>query len=335
MEKRILQVAAWHSVLLLCICVLLCIGNGVNNHNQQKVNVYAKGSLQDTIDFILSDCPNYIKVKKSQKLIGNIQLNVKVLRKKVKLEYEAMVPFTFSEMEEGGTEVLAKKYISYSKGSGCYRATLELVLSEIYEVKACQDAEYIYLGFFKPGELYEKVILIDVGHGGIDSGTLSIDPQYAEKEINLLVARKIEQKLEEDEKVKVYLSRENDEYLSPKDRVRLIHGLNPDICISIHCNSAENPAASGVEVLYSTNNQDNGITSKQLAKNCLQGILAETEQVNRGIVQGDNIYIIRKAEVPIALIEIGFLSNHSEFSYLISSDYQNKIADGIINAIQK
>lgn len=335
MEKRILQVAACHSVLLLCICVLLCIGNGVNNYSQQKVNIYAKGSLQDTIDFILSDYPNYIKIKKSQKLIGSIQLNVKVLKKKMKLEYEALVPFTFSEMEENETEVLARKYISYARGPGCYRATLEFVLSEIYEVKVCQDAEYIYLGFFKPSELYEKVILIDAGHGGIDSGTLSIEPKYAEKEINLLVATKIEQKLEGDEKIKVYLSRENDEYLSPKDRVRLIHGLNPDICISIHCNSAENPGASGVEVLYSTNNQENGITSKQLAKNCLQGILAETDQVNRGIVQGDNIYIIRKAEVPIVLIEIGFLSNHGEFSYLISSDYQNKIADGIINAIQK
>ena len=334
-EKRILHTAIWQSILLLCICLALVALNGKKHGKQHQVSVYAKSSLQDTIDSIVSNGPNYIKVKKAQKLIGNIYIDTDVLRQKVKIEYETRMPFVFYGIEQQGGDIVKRSHISYVESSGRYCAILDFVLAGVYEVKVCQDAQYIYLGFFKPSELYEKVVLIDPGHGGIDSGTLSVNPQYTEKEINLSLARKIERKLEQDKKIKVYLSREKDKYLSPEDRVKFIHALNPDICISIHCNSAGNTEASGVEVLYSKKNQDKGIRSKQLAKDCLKGILKETKQVNRGVVKGDNIYILRKAEVPIALVEIGFLSNQEEFSYLINSDYQNKIADGIIEAIRK
>ena len=69
--------------------------------------------------------------------------------------------------------------------------------------------------------------------------------------------------------------------------------------------------------------------------------LAQAEKVDEkiakgqeiGLLEGDDIYIIRSSEVPVALIEVGFMTNRSELEKLSSQDYQEKAAKGIYNAI--
>lgn len=51
------------------------------------------------------------------------------------------------------------------------------------------------------------------------------------------------------------------------------------------------------------------------------------------VVEGDSIYIIRTSEVPVALIEVGFMTNQEELDLLNSTDYQREVAQGIYNAI--
>ena len=180
---------------------------------------------------------------------------------------------------------------------------------------------------------YSFRVAIDPGHGGIDSGTLGIDHNCEEKEINLAVAKLVWKKIEEEPGIKVHLSRYDDRYLSPEERTKWLNSSNCDICISIHCNSADNLDATGVEVLYhggSGGKKD----SKELAERCLDAILEQTSQINRGLLNGDSIYIIRNAKMPIALIEVGFLSNQQELTFLRKYENQVKIADGIVNAIK-
>lgn len=177
----------------------------------------------------------------------------------------------------------------------------------------------------------DYVYVIDAGHGGADSGTLAINPKYEEKSINLSIAFMIKERLEKNRNVKVYMTREGDQFLTPKERVRYIDKFNPKMVISIHCNSADNLEATGVEVLYNTQNEE----SKNLSRECLDAIVNSTQQADRGLLEGDNIYIVRNTKVPIALVEVGFLSNRKELHYLLKKDNQKKIADAIVKGIKE
>lgn len=179
----------------------------------------------------------------------------------------------------------------------------------------------------------EFTVAIDPGHGGVDSGTLAFNEKFEEKKINLAVAKCVQKKLENQTGIKVLLSRDDDSYLSPEERTEWMNGMNVDLCISIHCNSADNLDATGVEVLYQEGVK--GKVSKKLAKACLDSILERTGQVDRGLLGGDGIYIVRNAKMPIALIEIGFISNEQELAYLRKERNQELIAEGIVNAIKQ
>ena len=141
----------------------------------------------------------------------------------------------------------------------------------------------------------------------------------------------VKELLEQDKNVKVYLTREDDQFLTPEQRINIINEKNPAIAVSIHCNSADNLDATGVEVLYNTKSEE----SKELSNKCLEEIIKSTKQVNRGLLEGDNIYIVRNSNVPIALIEVGFLSNKEELNYLLKEENQKRIAKGIVNGIRK
>ena len=177
----------------------------------------------------------------------------------------------------------------------------------------------------------DYIYVIDAGHGGVDSGTLAVNPKYDEKSINFSIAKMVKELLEQDKNVKVYLTREDDQFLTPEQRINIINEKNPAIAVSIHCNSADNLDATGVEVLYNTKSEE----SKELSNKCLEEIIKSTKQVNRGLLEGDNIYIVRNSNVPIALIEVGFLSNKEELNYLLKEENQKRIAKGIVNGIRK
>lgn len=64
--------------------------------------------------------------------------------------------------------------------------------------------------------------------------------------------------------------------------------------------------------------------SKRLAQICLEEVTGQLQSRNRGLVEGDSIYIIRTSKVPVALIEVGFMTNQQELDLLRSEDYQKK-----------
>ena len=73
--------------------------------------------------------------------------------------------------------------------------------------------------------------------------------------------------------------------------------------------------------------------SKNFAEICLEEVTGQIGSRNKGLVEGDSIYIIRTSEVPVALIEVGFMTNQEELDRLNSTDYQREVAQGIYNAI--
>ena len=115
-----------------------------------------------------------------------------------------------------------------------------------------------------------------------------------------------------------------------KNRVKIGNESSADIFISIHLNKISESQYYGWQCFYKNNDEN----SKRLA-NTLQATLNETiEKTNdRVALPIKDIYIVEHVEIPISIVECGFLSNPEEEKQLQEDEYQNKLAWGIYNGI--
>jgi N-acetylmuramoyl-L-alanine amidase len=173
-----------------------------------------------------------------------------------------------------------------------------------------------------------RIIVIDAGHGGTDPGTMN--GKTYEKNIVLSVAKKVKQKLES-AGAKVIMTRESDVYKTLEERVQIAKNNYAELFVSIHVNSGSS-AANGTETYYDTSKNPNGYESYLLAKAIEQQIVNNADMNNRGVKDYD-YYVIRNNNVPSVLIELGFITNNSDYKKLISDHYQNIFAQSIYNGI--
>lgn len=166
-------------------------------------------------------------------------------------------------------------------------------------------------------------VFIDPGHGGRDNG--SSHNGYLEDQLNLQIAKKVEAKLKE-EGISVEMSRDTDKYVSLSDRNIKANNSGADLFISIHQNAGFTSDASGIETYYLN---DNDI----LAKNLQDSLVDYTNARDRGI-KTKNLQVLRDSKIPAVLLECGFISNKTEGYRLSTKDYQEKIADGIVDGIK-
>lgn len=185
-------------------------------------------------------------------------------------------------------------------------------------------------------KLVGKVIVIDVGHGGKDSGTFY--KNIKEKDINLDIALKLKKELIK-LGVEVIMTREGDYDLSSPgslrrkksdfdNRIKLINESKADMYISLHINYLDNPKYYGGQVFYTDGNQ-------RLANIIQDEFIRQLSSPLKVRNMDDNIYMYKKLDIPGILIECGFMSNVKERNLLVTSKYQSKIVkciiDGLIN----
>ena len=155
-----------------------------------------------------------------------------------------------------------------------------------------------------------KVVILDAGHGGWDPGKTGTQGDN-EKNINLQIAQKLKQYLEQGGAV-VYMTRNSDEALGQKkgedmkERKRIANESEGDIFVSIHQNAFPKGSAKGAQVFYHKQSQE----GKKLAEEIQKSLKKYVDDENtREIKENTNYYILKKTELPSALVECGFLSN--------------------------
>lgn len=189
-----------------------------------------------------------------------------------------------------------------------------------------------------------KTIIVDAGHGGEDGGAVS-DNGVSEAEINLKIALKLQQLLEQSGS-NVVLTRSDDNAIYDVDkktlrekknsdirnRVKIGNGSSADIFVSIHLNKIPENQYYGWQTFFKDGNED----GKRLAT-CIQNNLNETMQKEnkRTPLKINNVYIIKHVEIPTVIVECGFLSNSEEEKQLQQEEYQTKLAWGIYNGIME
>lgn len=206
----------------------------------------------------------------------------------------------------------------------------------IYDVLSDSRSEEIILSLKKdPSILYtDKTIVLDPGHGGKDPGAISPNGTK-EKDVNLILGLKT-QALLESLGYEVIMTRTNDTFIDLYERANIANRNNADMFISIHHNATINNAINGLEILYCPRGQGTAKVEDQypLAEALSESIIELIGGNNRGIFQKPALIVTREANMPAALVEVGYLSNSADEARILNDGFQNKVVEGIVLGIQ-
>ena len=187
-----------------------------------------------------------------------------------------------------------------------------------------------------------KIIVLDAGHGKPDEGAQS-SSGTTEAETNLKVTLKV-QKLLEQNGSHVILTRSDENSIYDIDsktlrqkkitdirnRVKIGNENSVDAFVSIHLNKIPQAQYYGWQCFFNTKNEK----SIELAKNIQENLNKSIQKENKRVAMKLNtVYIMKHVEIPISIVECGFLSNPEEEKQLLEDGYQNRLAWGIYNGI--
>ena len=213
-----------------------------------------------------------------------------------------------------------------------------------------------------------KRIVIDPGHGGRDPGCY-VRGGLQEKTITLSIAKLLAEELKKKLGCEVFLTRDRDEFLSLESRTAIANVKKADLFISLHVNAHKSRNIKGLETYFLNMATDKGAVmvaarenatseknisdlqtilndlmlntkiyeSSRLAHKVQSGMYGAIKEGyggtrNLGVKQAP-FYVLIGAEMPAILVEVGFLSNSTEKKRLVSSKYQQEVAQGICAGI--
>ncbi len=157
-----------------------------------------------------------------------------------------------------------------------------------------------------------KIVCLDPGHGGNDVGATYKSKSRLEKNDNLTLALKVKTELEKMD-VKVIMTREDDTYISLKDRCKTANRGRADIFVSLHRNSSSD--GTGIEVWIK---DKPSADEEKLGEDILKSLVNVSELTERGLKKGyrdssgNNYYVNANTNMPSCLVEVGFISNEKD-----------------------
>ena len=217
-----------------------------------------------------------------------------------------------------------------------------------------------------------KIVVVDPGHGGRDSGAVGITKKL-EKNITLKVALLLKKEFSKYDEFRVILTREKDVYLKLRERTRIAKNSNADIFISLHADFNKNRRTRGIslytlsekacdkeaEALARRENRSDFLGNVDLSSESSEVTnilidLTKRETLNQSshlvnflikdIKNEMNLLkrahrfagftVLKSLDIPSVLIEMGYLSNKQDSKLLVSHNYQKKITSNIVKAVK-
>lgn len=115
-----------------------------------------------------------------------------------------------------------------------------------------------------------------------------------------------------------------------RNRVKIGNSSSADLFVSVHLNKIPQQQYWGWQCFYNSKNEISINLAKKIQSNLNESIQKDNKRVAMKL---DTVYIMKHVEIPISIVECGFLSNPEEEQQLLDDEYQNKLAWGIFNGI--
>src|SRR6185312_8545100 len=225
----------------------------------------------------------------------------------------------------------------------------------------------------KPDGDPRPVIVLDPGHGGIDTGTHGLDGEL-EKDVVLTFATEVRDKLAQSGKYRVLMTRTDDTFVPLNERVRFARSHNASLFISIHADSLpkKEGQAEGATV-YTLSEHASDAEAARLADDenkadVIAGVdltaepdyvanilvdLAQREtktfslqfahstvkefktvaRLHKRPLKSAGFVVLKAPDVPSVLIELGYMSNRSDLNHLVNADWRGKTAGALMQAV--
>ena len=204
----------------------------------------------------------------------------------------------------------------------------------------------------------KKLIVIDAGHQAkanydtepvgpgaaeqkikVSSGTQGVVTRLAEYQLNLLVAQKLQKILNDRGYETVMIRTTHDVNISNAERAQIANELCADAFIRIHANGSDDPKTNGILTIcqtktnpYNSNLHD---ASYLLSENVLSSMVEATGAKRLYVWETDTMSGINWCQIPVTIVEMGFMSNEAEDRNMATDAYQELLALGIANGIDR
>lgn len=230
---------------------------------------------------------------------------------------------------DGDVSVVTEAYCEPWKNG----VILKLHMSEVLEYHSTMEENALTVAYKSPQELYDTIIVIDPAGGGSESGITY--ESFSEKDLALRVAELLQQETVPSN-VKLYFTRLEDVDVTREQRLSLIENAEADFFLRIGAwEDAENPQSYGIQSFYNESYYIPGFGNLELADTVTRQVTISASNRAAGVFASPQGSILDEITIPAAQLSLGYLSNPEENRLLQQESYQQRLAEGIADAISK